>query len=406
MQNINEELNRMLYLTQHKRGLVISEQSDGEVRGGSRNYAPIGVPDWGDKSKGLLSFNTGDKVHAKNVNFNGESYSITSFSTINKKSPQQLPPPPPPVTPPPMPSIEFTDDSFPYDDNMVTPNFKRNPIASQKFDDYVNSIVTTLSENKNNLNSIGEIQIQGSADSSKPNLRVPSGYSKLDHDVVSEIPYNGSTDPFTMNQFLADNRAKIISNILIERIKSESGVDITSKVKTLKGINYYNPKSTSKSGVKSMVIKMIPGTPSPIENISPDNKNNGSTSTITPSTGELDLSQWGGSKVPYTEVIDKKTNQVSYGIKRKDLESLVSSKIIVLIESTKFNEKTEVDGRIKNGKLIVDGIDFGELVDPSSVVRTEDSSVSFVTNPGRYGYFGSRDGFDLIRLLRFGLTKL
>lgn len=394
---ILEELSRIKFLEKYRRGVVISEQTKGEVVGGSRKYTPIGVPDWNDKSRGQLSFNTQEKIHAKNVDFEGETYSITSFSSIGKKVAK----PSPTIsqsTGTELPKVSFTDDFFPYDDNMISPNFNKNPKAFDMFNEFINSIIKMV--NRHGLNSISEIQVQGSADSSKPNFKVPSGYSKLDHDIVSQKPYNGSTDPFTMNQFLADNRAKTISNILINTIKDKTGVDIGPKVKLLKGINYYNPNSTSNTGVKSVTFNVIKGNLPPIDDTTIDGS--GTPGTVTPKSGELDLSQWGGPKVQYTEVIDDK-GHVSYGIKPEVTDSLRNDNIISVFVGNRFNGKSTVDGRIKNGKLIVDGLDFGNLVPPSDNSATD---VSFETNPGRYIIYGDRDGLDLIRILRFGLTKL
>ena len=50
MKNINEELTRMLYLTQHKRGVVISEQYLAEIKSGSS------TSDWKGKTEGVLNF--------------------------------------------------------------------------------------------------------------------------------------------------------------------------------------------------------------------------------------------------------------------------------------------------------------------------------------------------------------
>ena len=77
------------------------------------------------------------------------------------------------------------------------------PDAQEQF----RKIVETFKEyiNAGGGDKLTNVTIKGSADSGTPTLKVPSGYSKLDH--PSAKPYNGKTDPKEMNQYLANTRA-------------------------------------------------------------------------------------------------------------------------------------------------------------------------------------------------------
>ena len=84
MQNINEELNRMLYLTQHKRGIVISEQSltGDKNRPTSNVNTTTNAPDWNGSSTGTIDVSrfskdsSGIPVNATNVSYNQEVYNL------------------------------------------------------------------------------------------------------------------------------------------------------------------------------------------------------------------------------------------------------------------------------------------------------------------------------------------
>ena len=140
---INEEIGRMLYLTSHKRGIVISEQ---ELRGISgREYSPINIPDWDGGTKGLIKFDTGDKILAKNIKFNDENYNLTRFSDISKKtSTVTSDTTPTDIIPPEIPDLNLSDSSFPYDDNMIVPNFQKNIKAKKNYDKFINDIIYYL----------------------------------------------------------------------------------------------------------------------------------------------------------------------------------------------------------------------------------------------------------------------
>ena len=97
------------------------------------------------------------------------------------------------------------------------------------------------------------VTIKGSADSGTPTLKVPSGYSKLDH--PSAKPYNGKTDPKEMNQYLADMRANQYGQALINAIKEKTGFDLKIIVK--KGDNFYG-QGDGKRGEEFRKITLEP----------------------------------------------------------------------------------------------------------------------------------------------------
>ena len=86
---------------------------------------------------------------------------------------------------------------------MVTPNFQKYPEAKALFETIVTSFVNYIKSGGGP--KLTNVTIKGSADSARPTLDVPSGYSQLDH--PDSEPYNGETDPKKMNQYSADKRA-------------------------------------------------------------------------------------------------------------------------------------------------------------------------------------------------------
>ena len=91
--------------------------------------------------------------------------------------------------------------------------------------------------NNGGFEKIKSIVIKGSADSGTPstsgNDHVKAGYSK---------PFNGETDKYKMNQFLADERAKqygLLVSRTVNNLLTDKNIDISSKYKFLKGENSY-----------------------------------------------------------------------------------------------------------------------------------------------------------------------
>lgn len=126
--------------------------------------------------------------------------------------------------------------SLPYADNMVKPDFNKYPNARIVFDDIVKKFVKYVKAGGGS--KLTNVTIKGSADSAKPTLDVPSGYSQLDH--PDPKPYNGETDPFKMNQYLADKRAQEYANVLKSAVKENAGFDLSIRV--LSGDNFYGQK--------------------------------------------------------------------------------------------------------------------------------------------------------------------
>ena len=114
----------------------------------------------------------------------------------------------------------------------------------ETFKDYINA---------GGGDKLTNVTIKGSADSGTPTLKVPSGYSKLDH--PSAKPYNGKTDPKEMNQYLADMRANQYAQALINAIKEKTGFDLKIIVK--KGDNFYG-QGDGKRGEEFRKITLEP----------------------------------------------------------------------------------------------------------------------------------------------------
>jgi hypothetical protein len=149
---INEEIGRMLYLTSHKRGVVISEQK-------------YESPNWKGNNKGDVDFSNPYGRYAENVGYNGQKYTLTSKTTairltqVIKKENNVLP------------ELTLSKNGFPYPDNMISPKFSNFPEAKKKYQEFIDKLIIFLS-NKN-LDDIKEITITGEAYSATPTLDIP-----------------------------------------------------------------------------------------------------------------------------------------------------------------------------------------------------------------------------------------
>lgn len=150
-----------------------------------------------------------------------------------------------------MPSFNLVGGDLNYNDNCVLPDISGGE-AKVKFDNIVNSFVNYI--NNGGFNEIESIEIQGSADSGTPTLsnndHIKAGYSK---------PFNGATDPYEMNQFLADERAKQYGLLVSDTVKESTGKDISTKYQYKEGINYWtkegNPSKRGKE-YRSITFKV------------------------------------------------------------------------------------------------------------------------------------------------------
>lgn len=165
---------------------------------------------------------------------------------------------PPQQTPPEenviIPTFSVEGNSLPYADNMVMPYFDKNEGSKEKFKSILDAFVKYIKAGGGD--KLNNVTIKGSADSGTPTLKVPSGYSELDH--PGGIPYGGKTDPKEMNQYLADMRAQQYANVLINEIKKETEFDL--KITVLPGDNYYG-QGDGKRGIEYRKIILTPNAP-------------------------------------------------------------------------------------------------------------------------------------------------
>ena len=203
MKNINEELNRMLYLTQHKRGQVISEQNNRELK---EDKNRSNVPDWNGRTSGELNFNieTGHmfNVLAKNIFYRKTDNNAKGLFAANIKSSlakelpihklENLPDKDRPEKPGGKIKFEFKGSTFPYPDNIVTPMFTMSIYKDAK--DLFNFAVEQIVKDIKNFGPdvIKQINIKGSADSAKPSFALDPLYfyytnnKEIDHDYGGE----------------------------------------------------------------------------------------------------------------------------------------------------------------------------------------------------------------------------
>ena len=294
---INEELYRMKYLFGYQRGVVISEQDDPFEDQALQQY------NWKGKKKGLMDLTNPQGMYAFNVGYEGGKYTLTSASEairVTSKGEEKTTTTPPEIVKEPVLSeLNLVGSAFPYPDNMVKPKFDSFPEAKKVYDQFIQSILDFLKSA--DLTKMGKFTIQGTADSARPTLDIPKGYSKLDH--PGEL-YDGKKDPNEMNQYLADTRASELGKIIIQDVLDKTGVDISKNIVYEKGINYYGQQ-----GIRGFEYKNVTVTPSQktVSVSQPDkivstvpSVSSGSTSTEGPKVVEtfFDLSPWGGSLVP------------------------------------------------------------------------------------------------------------
>ena len=218
------------------------DQKEYDKKGRSEN--------WEQELEGQLNFNT-NPGNPSAINVGEGNYDIRYITKLvggGKEIPGKETPPDVKVT---IPTYNVAGSSLPYADNMVMPYFDKYPDAQEQFTE----IVETFKEyiNAGGGDKLTNVTIKGSADSGTPTLKVPSGYSKLDH--PSAKPYNGKTDPKEMNQYLANTRANQYARALINGIKESTGFDL--KIKVLEGDNFYG-QGDDKRGEEFRKITLEP----------------------------------------------------------------------------------------------------------------------------------------------------
>lgn len=233
---------------------VIEEQrrSGGQLIGSKKRKVPKKdneSSDWKGKNRGTLNFDSmgSDRRPASlAVNVGPEGFTIKMHNDQGKLI-QPITGQDEIIT---LEEYNISGLSLPYADNMVKPYFDKYPDAQKVFDEIVTKFVAYI--NAGGGPKLTNVTIKGSADSARPTLDVPSGYSQLDH--PDSKPYNGETDPYKMNQYLADKRAEEYANVLKSAIKEKTGFDLSITV--LQGDNYYGQQG--KRGEEYRKITLSP----------------------------------------------------------------------------------------------------------------------------------------------------
>ena len=406
---INEELYRMQYLFGYQRGVVISEQDDDPFL--TNELARF---DWRGKQKGPIDLTNASGLYAFNVGYGGDKFRLSSSSkairVISKgKESKQITPPEKQIEPT-LTKLNLIGSAFPYPDNMVQPKFNDFPEAKKVYDSFIQSIVDFLKVA--HFTKMGTFTIQGTADSARPTLDVPKGYSKLDH--PGEL-YDGKKTPNEMNQYLADTRAKELGKLIVQDVLTKTGIDISKSIVYEKGINYYGQQgkrgfefknvtvtpSNSVVGVQGpdVVVKDVTGTTS------------SSSSSQGPGEVELfyDLSPWGGEKmVPVTRMED-----ANYGIpytytEEKKLYTGDKSGILPYWGVDGLNNQGEVNAKIVDDEFFVDNMSFGKII-PTTEQEAEynvnaEKTTKYITK-GRPVITGRRKGKDIIQIIKFTFSN-
>ena len=431
MKNINEELNRMLYLTQHKRGQVISEQNNRELK---EDKNRSNVPDWNGRTSGELNFNieTGHmfNVLAKNIFYlktdnNAKGlFAANIKSSLAKELPihklENLPDKDRPEKPGGKIKFEFKGSTFPYPDNIVTPMFTMSIYKDAK--DLFNFAVEQIVKDIKNFGPdvIKQINIKGSADSAKPSFALDPLYFYYTNNKEIDHDYGGEKKDFIkMNQFLADERANRMKIKLVTEIKEKTQIDISDKINVIiPGDNWYDPSfegrktsipdvKTKRYGIRSVIIEVIGGKSStPGSKGEFENKNDYKTYDKAPikDSGTFDLSSQGGpNSIPYQE--DFTSNGiVLYGIEDNEENSKLLGNVLPdNITPNKLNGKEKVTCDISDdGTVTIDNKVWGKLIPETG----GESTRGFITEPPMIVAYNRLDGRIFLRQSQFGLTTL
>lgn len=393
---LTEELYNMKYLFGYQRGVVVSEQKSKKV---SFN--------WKGGTKGNVELNNPSGVVATNVEYKGGEYNMTSMTSeirLGTKG-KGTPGTPPGKTPEPIfTELELKDSLFPYPDNMVKPKFDKYPDAKLAYDEFINKIVVFL--NNADASKLPNFTIQGTADSARPTLDVPSGYSSLDHSDTP--PYAGETDPSKMNQYLADNRGEELGKIIIQDVLDKTGQDITNKIKYETGINYYGQQDKRGSEFRMVTVKPS-STEVNVDLGSKTTKTQGTSGTQIPAEAIpeietfVDLRKFNGGVVPA-----KRLSNTNTGVLTTDVKNL-GEDVLPTFDNSGLNGNTTPEAYISGDELFVGGLSFGKFQNPKEKQGVYDtraeSSTKYVTE-GRPVLVAARDEYYYIRVLQFTLTEL
>jgi hypothetical protein len=332
---------------------VIEEQRPGDLGYGrkkrkkrKKDKTDRNSPNWKGSNSGNLNF---EVMNLTPIAVNVTEYDFdvrytSSLSRVGRSMPVIETPPEIMVT---IPTYNVQGSSLPYADNMVMPYFDKYPEANVQFEKIVKDFIEYI--NAGGGDKLTNVTIKGSADSGAPTLKVPSGYSKLDH--PSAKPYNGKTDPKEMNQYLADMRAKQYAQALINALKEETGFDLKIIVK--KGDNFYG-QGEGKRGEEFRKITLEPNA----------EQHEVKNTTETPGTVTTPKLQKGGG-TPYIVTINMEgkpfeTNETALGYRVIDsngnIRLGISRELTEKLDLPIFNDKvsSEVKGQdfYVGGKLV------------------------------------------------------
>lgn len=402
---IIEELERMLYLTSHKRGVVISEQKIilKEKKGSNDG-------DWDGKSEGVLNFSgkyksvTGTPLLAKNVPFGGQNTDLLIQGSVGKNLPtvvtivtterepntdKQLGPV----------KFEFKDSTYPYLDNMIGPTWKMNPKAKQLFDYSMKILIDNIK--KRGEKAVQKIKFQGSADKSTPGLKAPIGF-QLDHDLAGcNKPYCGETsDKFKMNQFLADKRAEVMKINVIKQVLKETKIDLSNKVEVLKGINYYGG---TEQGVKSVSIEIVPDGGDEGGGSTPDEIRTKTEVIFSPpklKSGKLNLSNQGGGEVDFYESLNPKSYSF-IALEQSVGDELVKSGVLPNVAKYVKDQLIVPASIDDNNSITIDGKNWGTIESKTEAGDT----ATIASTDGIWCVFGVEEGMTLLKNYKVKLVK-
>lgn len=386
---LSEELGRMGYLFGYKRGVVVSEQN---VVGASNNPEKSGVdvrtnaPNWNGGSSGNLSFtnfstdNRGIIVNASNIGYKENLYVLSVSSGIGKNLPYSIKKTDTLTKPPVLTRFEFIDDSFPYADNMITPEINKNVKAESLLYLIRDTIIKNI--NDGGIDSIKNIRLKGFADSARPTLDVPRGYKGLDHSKVGcDKPYCGERDDSKRNLFLAEQRAKRMATFLKNLVKQKINVDIPDdKFIFDEPESAFDPNEINKNirkGKKSVYVEVIPSDPI-IEPGYSLEKTKIITSIPKPKQGVI---TYKGYELNVLENIKSNTGYSVITVEDNDMvRKLISNGDIPDLTVTgQINGKTLVKGEISGNEVKIDGLSWGNLID---YVQGSYANMRYITEPG------------------------
>jgi len=443
-QNLNEEIQRILYLSGHKRGVVISEQNifqrifgkknDGNLRTDKRKNpsSNMTIPDANGQSSGITKFDvaqtpgTGVGI-ARNVYFKDDLYILGIFRKVGKSLAYFKPATPgTPDTPgdqgkttgdtPTIPTLEFSNKQLPYPDNFVKPRWELYPDANTAFknwcDNLGDAIMAAGGEKDGkilffeNRDENGKpIEVYGSANNVRPTWDIPrsmrrSGVKKLDHD------YGGKTigdesDPAGMNLYLAEQRAKNFGQSIANSLYLRTRIPVEKFLQymSFSHKSYYGGSEKGVKQVKVSVKGLIPGKTIPDSSSYEVAGTKGTEGTsgeiVQPQETDvvLNFGAWG---YPNLKIIARTTinegGEQFITISKAEYDDLKSKKIAVDYQGDgNFNGKNEAEFVIDDeGGVTLDGIYFGIFRTSSSNYYFSDSPVTqdpfsrYASYPGLY----------------------